>query len=157
MGQLGIIEAIKKTVKQGVQYLESQISLGGSQRKTVSIMLPPGEDSQPLPKDYAAIIETGKSGQSVALGFIDSKNPIMAAPGEKIFYARNGSGSVVCSIKLKSDGTIILNSEEITLNGARITQDGDVITADGISLRNHIHNQGNDGGGNIEVPTDPPL
>ncbi len=157
MGQLGIIEAIKKTVKQGIQYLESQISLGGFQRKTASIALPPGEDSQPLPKDYAAIMETGKSGQSVALGFIDSKNPLTAGPGEKILYARNGSGSVACSIQLKSDGTIILNSTEVTINGARITENGDVITAGGISLKNHTHNQANDSGGNIEAPTDPPL
>ena len=53
------------------------------------------------------------------------------------------------SIDITSPGNVNVNNCDVIVTG------GDVI-ADGISLKNHTHNQGSDGGGDSEVPTDPP-
>lgn len=70
-----------------------------------------GDDSHPLPGDYAATTGTLQTGVETAVGYIDPKNAPVAEPGEKRIYARDGSGNVIVEVHLKNDGeAIVLNS-----------------------------------------------
>lgn len=82
---------------------------------------PSGEDAPPLENDRVLLVKVEGSGAYASSGVLTKSQG--ANPGEKLIYARDkDSGDVVCSIWLKNDGTIEVNS-----NGKiEITSDSDL-------------------------------
>lgn len=125
----------------------------------------PGDDSHPLPDDYAALTPSTGTGRQLSVAYRDGKNAAVAGPGEKRIYSRDAEGNVKASAYLKSDGTIELKNVgnasiigmpdgSVVINGVTIPVDGsDIILANGRSLMHHGHPQGPDGAGNTEQNT----
>lgn len=68
-----------------------------------------GEEEQPLPGDYAFLVEDDGAGSWVAIRFFDPKWVRRAGPGEIVRYSRDSSGEPKAIWHLKADGTIDLN------------------------------------------------
>lgn len=162
-GQLG---------QNGDTVADIKLDTGGEANTTAWQAEPAGQTSQPLPSDLVVVVPIPGQGRQVAVAFIDPNNPQDIAAGEHKTYARDGSGTIVCHVHLKNDGSIdITSTADINVNGATITPTGDItspgtITAEtiignssvqaaGKELAEHNHNQPNDSGGNTESPTGP--
>jgi len=129
----------------------------GEQLLTLADYPPLGDDALPLPGDFVAVGDMTGNGVARASGYVDTKNPGVALPGEKRIYARDpDDGSVVAEIWLKGAGDIAIKSikagGKINLNGVEIDQDGN-ITAPGevtakagtpalVTLTQHTHPTG---------------
>jgi hypothetical protein len=71
------------------------------------------------------LIPVPGEGREVVVAFIDPKNAQDTAAGGAKVYARDTAGDVVCSILLKSDGSININGA-VNINGVTIDTDGNV-------------------------------
>lgn len=139
---------------------------GGGANVTAEHTAPVGDDSHPLPGDYAAISDAAGTGRQSTVGYYDPVNEPKTQPGEKRIYARDSSGATIVDIWLKNTGELVITNGagtftlepggEFNINGARITKGGDFITAAGVSLDNHTHDQGADSDGNGQKTTNPP-
>lgn len=163
---LGKLLSFVRGTRGGAKLSDAKLDPGGGPIVTAEHFSAPGDDAHPLPGDYVISVDIQRSGGSAVVGYLDPKNDQKAAAGEKRIYARDGNGSSIVELWLKSTGEVTLinagghitlkPSGEVDINGARITPAGDVISATGVSLNSHTHTQGNDSGGSTEVPTSPP-
>lgn len=182
---MGLIATIKQVLRQQrtVPVDDIEADIGGGDLVTSENFAPIGEDAVPLPGDQVFTVPRSGQGRDVAVGFIDPKAEQLAQGGERRLYSRDGAGAKVAQIWLKQDGSITLSNDngsftlnangsmrgesggaffelenggDFIANDARMTSDGDVVTSDGISLRQHVHTQGNDSAGDTQVPTNPP-
>lgn len=80
---------------------------GGKNNITAPHYADPGDDSCPLPGDYAALTEASGTGAEAATGYADVRNAGKALPGEKRIYGRDANGAVVGDLWIKRDGTIV--------------------------------------------------
>ena len=60
---------------------EVEVDPGGGYNKTCPVFSDSGDDSQPLPGDFVASVDTQKTGLSAAVGFSDPVNERKAAAG----------------------------------------------------------------------------
>ena len=123
---------------------------------------PSGDDSPPLPGDFASVEDarTG-GGHKLVLGYHDPNNASKAANGEVRRYARASSGAVTCEFWLKGNGDVEITSIKtggvVRINGVEIDQQGNIKTpgkldADGevtaqsssapVALSTHLHPTG---------------
>lgn len=166
MGRAVNVLSVTRANRNGMPITDIKCDPGGGANVTAEHAQPAGDDSHPLPNDYAAISGASGTGRQTAVGYFDPLNAPKAQPGEKRIYARDTAGALVVEVWLQNDGscvvtngagTLLLQPDgEFNINGARITTSGDVITAAGVSLDNHTHTQGADSGGNSQVATNPP-
>lgn len=127
---------------------------------------PIGDDSRPLPGDYAVISSAAGTGRQSIVGYFDPANDPKTQPGEKRIYARDASGAMVVELWLKNTGEVLINNGAgtfvmepggtVDINGFRITPDGNGTTKNGVSLDGHTHDQGADSDGNGQATTNPP-
>ncbi len=166
MGRIARLLSFVRVVRNGAKISDVKVDPGGGPNITGEHFAPPGDDSYPLPTDYAVTVVIPRGGGEVIVGYVDPLSDPVAQPGDKRVYGRNSAGAPIVQLWLKNDGTAILSNDngsltlqpsgQFLINGARITTGGDVITAAGVSLDNHPHDQGNDSDGDAEVATDPP-
>lgn len=166
MGRISFLKSFNRTERNGAKVSDMIVDPGGGSDITAEHFAPIGDDSVPLPGDFALIENEEGTGRKAVVGYLDPKNTQESQAGEKRIYARAESGQVVVQIWLKNDGEAVMINNNgyfrlepsglVMANGARITTDGDVITASGVSLDNHPHNQGNDSAGDVQQPTDAP-
>lgn len=79
---------------------------GGGNNITAELALPPGDDSKPLPGDFAALKSGSAEGSRQAVAFFDPATESKTADGEKRIYGRDAQGNTVCEIWLKNNGEI---------------------------------------------------
>lgn len=166
MGRIAKLLSFVRAVRNGAKLSDVKFDPGGGPNVTGVHYADSGDDAQPLPGDYVALVRDVGTGRESVLGYLDPKNQQKAGPGDKRIYARNSGGTQVVEVWLKSDGSAIIQNStgvftlqpdgEFNINGARITTSGDLITASGVSLDNHYHTQGADSDGDSEQPTEPP-
>ena len=100
-----------------------QIDTGGGATVEAEHFAPAGDDSPPLPGDYAATVPgSGKGGLQVT-GYADPDNERVAAAGEKRIYSRDSDGNVIGTVWLKGDGSILAENSAGTF---RLTSDGKI-------------------------------
>lgn len=104
MGQRGVVKKTER-VEHGVD-VTVDLSDDDANLVTAEHYTPPGLDVLPLPGDEVVVEEADGQGEGTAVAYQDLKNPGKAVAGEWRFYARNSSGSPVCEIWLKGDGTV---------------------------------------------------
>jgi len=164
---ISVLKSYARRIHRGAKYDEARVDLGGGDIVTAEVFAPAGDDSQALPGDYPVVVTIPRTGGAVIVGYVDPKNAGETDPGERRIYARNaGTGEIVAELRLFANGRIrgqnsagvfeLHRDGTFEANGAKMLVDGDVVTSDGVSLRNHTHPQGADGGGNSEQDTDPP-
>ena len=161
MGRLATVLAIVRTIRNGGNVTDITANIGGNFNVTELHTSSPGDDSQPLPGDYVALLEVVGSGQGLAVGYMDPLNVGSAGPGEKRIYSRDSDGNVKAFVHLQDDGGIlIINASGIislaaggdaTINGVTIDTAGNItvpgggsisspsVVASGKELAGHIH------------------
>ena len=108
-----------------------QIDTGGKATQEAEHFAPTGDDSPPLPGDYAATVPgSGKGGLQVT-GYSDPDNTRVAAAGEKRIYSRDSDGNVIGWIWIKGDGAIEGGNDNATVT---ISPDG-TVTIDAPEVR----------------------
>jgi hypothetical protein len=105
---------------------------GGTANVTADHCGPPGDDSPPLPGDFAQLSAATGKGRAAAVGYTDPQNERQAVGGEKRFYARNSDGEIVSTFWQKGDGSLVF--ENLNGWGFSMTADG-VFTFDGSEFR----------------------
>lgn len=146
---------------------EAKADTGGGSIRQADHFSNPGDDSVPIPGDYAAYVEAPQSGVFFCVGYIDPGNEQTAQPGDKRIYARTPDGAQIVELHLKNTGEAALSNEngyltlqpggDVIINGLRIDKNGQIITPEGVVLNTHKHAQGNDSNGDSEQDTGGPL
>lgn len=141
---------------------------GGGAIRQAQHAQPPGDDSHPLPGDYAVLVELPQSGRFAAVGYVDPQNEQTAGPGERRIYARAADGARIVALWLKADGSASLSNASgfftlredgaVDINGLVIDPsgkatspvgfDGPSMVADGKELAGHTHPGVEPGAGN---------
>ncbi len=166
MGVVAKVLSFTRAARNGLTLQDVKLDPGGGAVITAEHSAPPGDDSAPLPGDYAAISAAAGTGRQTVVGYYDGKNAPKAEPGDKRTYARDSSGEVVVEIWLKNSGECLITNSlgtfelepdgTFVINGLRITPNGNATTAAGVSLDGHSHTQGPDSDGNSQTATNPP-
>ena len=136
MAGIGKVLSFLRDTFRGSQVADVKVDQGGGDTKTVQHFAPPGDDSQPLPGDYAQTVDAPGRGRESAVGYQDPKNAGKSLAGESRRYARNADGTPVCEVWCKSDGTVVIEvldgtaNVEITTPGAVILNSPDVRLGD---------------------------
>ena len=132
-----VLSSARVTVR-GQRATDIKTDPGGAFR-TARQFQPSGDDSLPLPGDYAYEVPVDGAGRSAAIGYQDNATP-KSSSGEKRIYSRSGAGELVAEVYLQGDGSILVQKvggPSITLSGASLVKiDGDLevtgnIDADG--------------------------
>lgn len=181
MGFIARVISFARTIRDDANLTLVESDLGGDVVSTATNYSAPGDDSPPMPDDYAAIMSTTATGNSVVVGYVDLVNAGEAAAGEKRFYSRNADGEVMGevwlyldgaitianengNVRLDADGAITLENDgiielkpngEINLNGATISTDG-TITAPVIEAQTSLTAAGLELVGHTHLAGDPP-
>lgn len=183
-GIISYLLSFTRTTRRGAPVSVAKVDRGGSDFITAEHFSSPGDDSHPLPDDYAVIVMTPGNSRAVAVGYLDPANEQKAAAGEKRIYARGVDGKEIVDLWLKNDGSAVLQNDKgaftlsddgsitgaspggsfvlnaagrFLVNGAEITPTGDFVDSSGRVLRTHTHSQGNDSDGDTQQNTDQPI
>jgi len=162
---LSSVLSFTRRVLNGDNSSDVKVNPGGGNNLTATHLGAPGDDSNPLPGDIAALLPLAAEGNQAVAGYVDIKNAGQAQPGERRLYSRDEDGNVVAVTWLKNDGQVLIMNGSgfvlleaggtVNINGAKITPGGDVVTASGISLDGHTHLY-NDTGNPINPQTTQP-
>ena len=145
---MGLITRLLAFVHAG-QQSDSTVDPGAGATFSAPHFADPGDDSAPLPDDYAVTVDTQASGGQAAVGYVDTSNARKSQPGDKRIYARSASGGQVSEVWLKNDGSIaIVSNGSININGVTIDPSGAMVVpmslmVNGIELATHVHSAGN--------------
>ena len=141
MGLIAVLKSFSRVIRNGANVSDVKVDAGGGDNKTAEHFSAPGDDSSPLPGDYAMMASTRKSGGLAAVGYIDPANEHITGPGGKRIYSRSENGVIVADIWLKNDGSIAITGIDIvTVNGLIISISGAVNTngsIDGIIIKDN--------------------
>jgi hypothetical protein len=150
VARIAEVLSFRRVVDENGNAAEVQCDLGGGDIVTAEVFLPPGSDEQPLPGDFAFLVEGPGTGNWVATGFIDPLLAGTAGPGERVLFSRSAPGVIASKIHLKADGTIDINDGAVVLGiDGTLTVTNDVVGG-GKSLKTHVH-------GYIDNTGDPPV
>jgi hypothetical protein len=105
VGRITRLLSFVRALANGAQVSDVKVDPGGGENITAQHFAPAGDDSHPLPNDYAAIMPVQRTGSEVAVGYLDPLNEPKAQPGDKRVYARDAGGAAVVDVWLKNDGT----------------------------------------------------
>lgn len=183
MGRIGKILEFIRSTSFGAMMTDTKADLGGGDIVNAPHFGAPGDDSHPLPGDYAAFVPSVRRGGWFSVGYVDPKNAQTAQKGERRIYGRNVGGDQVCEVWLKSDGTILADNANgsyslspdgshllqnsngyiklmadgtVDINGFIIGVNGNGTTAKGVSVDDHTHAQAVDSAGNTQEETEAP-
>lgn len=89
-----------------------KVNPGGKANITGKHVQSPGEDSPPLPDDFATMVPSIAEGSINIVGYVDPKNTLIANGGEKRRYARDAEGNIVSVIWQRNDGSILIMNDK---------------------------------------------
>lgn len=153
MGKLAVIMSFTRTIINGVTASIVKLDPGGGPLVTAEHISDPGDDSYPVPGDYAVIDPQNKTGRYTVSGYIDPNLNPKSDTGEKRIYARDNNGEVA-EVWLKNDGSIVVSNGSgniellangnIDLNGVIIDTNGNMtvpisLKLNGKELDGHTH------------------
>ena len=116
MGFIGEVLNFFRLDRFGVPSADVTVDPGGggdgieSPNQTAEHFSPAGDDSRPLPGDYAVVVEVPGEGEGAVVGYLDPANAGVAEGGEKRIYARDANGNLAAEVHLQADGTILINN-----------------------------------------------
>lgn len=115
---IGSVLSFASATRNGAQTRDVKMDPGGGANVTGQHFAPPGDDSHPLPDDYALGVPAQGRGRYSVVGYVDPVNAGTAAPGEKRIYSRNAAGAVVAVVYLQADGGVLVENDAaaLTLN-----------------------------------------
>ena len=178
MGRIARILSFLRIDKNEAKQTDVKLDPGAGANITAQNFAPAGDDSQPLPDDYAITSSIPQTGGAAVVGFVDPNSEPVAGAGEVRRYARDADGVTVAQQWIKADGTVLTSNDKGSIelkpdgsivmttpsgantfkadgsvdfsNGAKLDATGDYLSNTGISLNLHTHI------GNLGSPTSPP-
>jgi hypothetical protein len=158
VGLISIVKQFVRAVVDGAYKVSITHDPGYPDSNDAEVYGPSGDDSPPLPEDFALLVETPGAGRQNVAGYMDTRNEGVAEPGEVRRYARDPDGVVVATIWMKGDGTItIVNdngsiemapSGDVTINGVTIDTSGNISTPGDIEATGDVTADGEVTAGN---------
>jgi hypothetical protein len=165
MGRIVSVENFARALRQGNNISDVIVDSGGGENVTSEHYADAGDDSFPLTTDFAVTVGIQRSGGRVVVGYADVINTPKALSGDKRIYSRDGTGTAIADVWLKSDGSInltnangsivLLANGSVNINGAIIDASGNItspgtvsapnivgsgsVQASGKELVNHLH------------------
>ena len=124
MGRLARLLSFIPLERNGAKVSDAKVDTGGGANITAQHSAPPGDDSQPLPKDTVILSKDTGTGRETAIGYIDTKSSQKAQAGEKRIYARDADGAEIAEVWIKNSGEVIILSPKSTF---KIDPDGSII------------------------------
>lgn len=115
MGGIGKILSFVRRTRNGAKVSDTTVDPGGGPNLTAEHFAPPGDDSHPLPGDFALLVPLRQTGRAAAGGYVDPKNEQLAAAGERRLYARDGSGNVVATVWIKNTGEVLVENDNASV------------------------------------------
>ena len=167
MGWVAKVLSFTRVTRNGAKLSDVKLDPGGGPNATGEHFADAGDDSYPLPTDYAAAISIPRGGGKAPVGYADPINEKKATAGETRKYGRDpATGLAVNEVWLKADSSVIIANAlgaielkadgSVDINGAVISPTGEITNAGGIVLGTHTHAQGNDSDGDSEAETEAP-
>lgn len=151
-----------RSTRNNAKISDVKVDAGGGNTKTAEHFAPPGDDSHPLPGDYALLSSVSGNGKYASSGYVDPLNEPKAMHGDKRIYARDPeTGTTIVDVWLKNDGSAITENEngkselsadgslkgsnasgsfelqasgDFVVNGVTIKANGDVIIPNSLKL-----------------------
>lgn len=121
MGRVAVILSFLRVTKNEAKQTDVKIDPGAGANVTAQNFSPAGDDSQPLPEDYALTTSVLRTGGEAVVGFVDASSEPVAGPGEVRRYAREaGQKRTVAEHWLKADGTAVIAVYSVTGDGPPI-------------------------------------
>jgi hypothetical protein len=139
VGRIGEVLSFRRFEDERGHMTEVQVDLGGGDTVTAEVFLGPGNDEQPLPGDWAFLLEGPGTGEWIAVGFADTQLTGTAGPGERIIFSRSAPGVMAAKIHLKADGSIDINDGKAVLGVDGILTVPEDVVGGGKSLKIHTH------------------
>ena len=112
MGIVAKVLSFARVQIEGAELEETKGDGDGGAPRIFDHTGPGGDDSPPLPGDFLVSVDVPGSGNSAAVAYADTRNAGLALPGEKRIYGRDENGAIVCSIRLRRDGSIEATNAE---------------------------------------------
>lgn len=110
MGLITKVISLTREIIFGAKSDTLKINTAGDVTRTADHFSSPGDDSNPLPEDYAICVDYPRTGSLASVGYIDPLNVNESLPGEKKIYSRNSTATIMAYIHLKNDGEIEIKS-----------------------------------------------
>ena len=130
MGRIALVKSFLRVIRRGANVSDVKLDPGGGPNITSEHFASAGDDSYPLPTDYAVTNDIPQTGGEVVVGYVDPLNTPKAESGDKRIYARDSSGTVIVEVWLKNDGTAIVSND----NGSvKLRPDGGTVTTTPLS------------------------
>jgi hypothetical protein len=124
VGLIGKILSFTRVMRNNAKISDVKVNPGGNPNLTAEHFADAGDDSNPLPGDYALISGVNGTGRGAAVGYVDVKNLQKSLAGEKRIYARDAQGVQKAELWLKSTGDTTLNND---MSSIALTAAGDVM------------------------------
>lgn len=128
MGLIARVLSFVRVTRNGAKITDVKASPGGRPNVTAEHFASPGDDSYPLPTDYAYLAPAPRKGRQAALGYVDPLNTPKAGQGDKRIYARDGAGTVVAEAWLKNTGEVLLDNDNGSMT---LSPDGSITLLNG--------------------------
>ena len=106
---MGRIAVVRQWIVQALSGLVNS-DPGGGETLNSQYLQSSGEDAPPLPGDYQFVDEAQGTGATYALGVVDGKNALQAAPGERRTYSRNSEGAIMATFFMRADGSATISN-----------------------------------------------
>jgi hypothetical protein len=116
MGLIALVLNLARKLQGFAQVDDVKTDIGSQTTITAEHYSAPGDDSNPLPQDYCALVDLPRVNGYCSVGYLDPKNANISAPGEKRIYARDSSGNVVSDIHLKNDGSVVIDNGTVSMS-----------------------------------------
>ena len=107
---IGKLLSFTRVLRNNAKLSDVKLNPGGNPNITAEHFADSGDDSYPMPDDYAFISESNGTGRGAAVGYVDVKNDQKALLGEKRIYARDQDGNMVVEQWLKNTGESTLDN-----------------------------------------------
>jgi hypothetical protein len=108
MGRIAEVLSVERVVADGVHVREVRCDPGGGAAITAQQFACSGDDSEPLPGDFAMLEDSAGAGTETVVGYHDPKNEQKAVGGERRLYSRGPTGEVVAEFWMKTNGEIVV-------------------------------------------------
>lgn len=129
-----------RVIRNDAKASDVKIDPGGGPNITAEHFSSAGDDSHPLPGDFAVTNDVQRSGGEVIVGYLDPLNDQKANPGDKRIYARDANtGAMIVELWLKNDGSTVLSNAngsltlqangDFLINGVTIDTNGNISTS----------------------------
>jgi hypothetical protein len=117
MGRIAEVLSVERVVADGVHVREVRCDPGGGAAITAQQFACSGDDSEPLPGDFAMLEDSAGAGTETVVGYHDPKNEQKAVGGERRMYSRGSDGVPVAEFWMKTTGEVLIK----VLNAAAIS------------------------------------